>query len=281
MGDCKEQFPRFLDKMKNIKIVFVDIDGTLLNDQKQTTPKTIQAIAKLKEKGIFFGIASGRSPLAIRKMLPEWHLAGLVDIVMGFNGAQYFDFHFAKEACSHQLNGQIVKEILTVYQSFDISFGIFDGDEYHVTRDEKTTQMIVRNNHLKMVVEDLSSYTKKEVTKILVSGKKEQVDKVEAYYQSHPSHFYRCVRSTKEILEFLDPQVSKTFGIASIVKNYGYTLENVCVFGDELNDLEMIRDCGVGVLMGNGNPKLQAVADYVTGSNNEDGIAQFIEKYLL
>lgn len=267
--------------MENIKMVFVDIDGTLLNDRKQTTPKTIQAITKLKEKGILFGIASGRTPLAIKNMLPEWHLDGLVDIVMGFNGAQYFDLYLSKEESSYLLDGQVVKEILDTFQQFDVSFGIFDGEEYHATRDEPTTRMIVTNNHLKMVVEDLSGYTKKWVTKILVSGDKAEVDQVEAYYQRQPSRMYRCVRSTKEILEFLDPHISKKFGIANIVKNYGYTLDNVCVFGDELNDLEMVSDCGVGVCMGNGNPQLKAKADYVTGSNNEDGIAQFIEAYLL
>ena len=110
---------------------------------------------------------------------------------------------------------------------------------------------------------------------------KEVIDEVEKFYQDHQDSRYRGVRSTKNLFEFLEPHVSKSFGIERIAKNYGCTLENVCVFGDELNDLEMIRDCGVGVCMANGNLTVKEIANYVTGSNNEDGIAEFIDKYLV
>ncbi len=267
--------------MKEIKMILCDIDGTLLNDQKIITPKTLEAIKKVREQGILFGIATGRSPIAVSQLLKEWKVEEYTDILMGFNGSQYFDYVLDKEERTNLVDGSILKDVIEEYKQFDISFGIFDGYEFHATRDDKVSRGIATGNKLILCVDDLSTYTNTNATKMLTMGSKEVIDEVEKYYSSHLDSRYRGVRSTRDLFEILEPHVSKSFGIERIAKNHGYTLENVCVFGDELNDLEMIRDCGVGVCMENGNPIVKEIADYVTKSNNEDGIAEFIYTYIL
>ncbi len=267
--------------MDKIKIVMCDIDGTLLNDEKKVTPKTLEAIKKIRKQGILFGIATGRTPVAVKKLLSEWHLEEDVDILMGFNGSQYFDFKLGKEEKSNVLEGMIIRDIIELYKDFDLSYGIFDEEIFHATRKDEVSTMIASNNKLEMAIDNLEHYKQTTATKMLAMGKKEVIDEVEKFYQDHQDSRYRGVRSTKNLFEFLEPHVSKSFGIERIAKNYECTLENVCVFGDELNDLEMIRDCGVGVCMANGNPTVKEIANYVTGSNNEDGIAEFIDKYLI
>ena len=83
--------------MNHIKLVLVDIDGTLLNDNGIVTPKTIAAIKKLKEKHILFGIATGRTPYAVKHLIKDWKIDEYVDIIMGFNGGCYLDMRTRSE----------------------------------------------------------------------------------------------------------------------------------------------------------------------------------------
>lgn len=268
-------------KLENIKIILCDIDGTLLNSEKKVTPKTIEAIKKVREKGILFGLATGRTLAGVKKLIVTWGIKDCCDVLMGFNGGIYEDYSLNKADSHHLLDGPTIAKILDEYSKFDMNPGIFDGDKYYVLKDDEYAHQIAKNNTLEMVVDDLSKYKVEGANKILGMAKPEVINEMEEYYASHPGDGFRCVRSQKFLYEFLDPDLSKTKGIEIIANNHNLTLENVCVFGDELNDFEMIRDCGVGVCMGNGNPKVKEIANYVTASNDEDGIAKFIEEYLL
>lgn len=267
--------------MNDIRMILCDIDGTLLSDNKDITEKTINVISKLKEKNILFGIATGRSPIAVKELLDGWKIKDHVDILMGFNGAQYFDFALGKEERSHLVDGEILRDVISKYNSFDVSFGVFDNHIFHATRADQVSKMIAANNKLTMEIDDLSPYLNSQATKMLIMGQSEVIDEVEKFHAKNLDERYRGVRSTKNLFEILNPSVSKSFGIERIAQNHGFTLENVCVFGDELNDLEMIKDCGVGVCMENGNPLVKEVADYITDSNNDDGVGNFIEKYII
>ena len=116
---------------------------------------------------------------------------------------------------------------------------------------------------------------------MLALNEKEKTDTIAAFHQAHPHDDFKGVRSTPNLYEFMNPNISKSHGIETIVKAHGWSMEQVLVFGDEMNDFEMIRDCGIGVCMGNGNPQLKALADAITGSNDEDGIAQYLYQYIL
>ena len=267
--------------MKEIKMILCDIDGTLLDDQKKIPEGTIESISQLKDKGILFGIATGRSPIAVKQLLEGWKIEEYVDILMGFNGAQYLDFVLDRDDSSHLIDGAILKDVLELYKDFDVSFGIYDQYEYHATKGDELATNIAINNKIKLVVDDLSTYTNSQATKMLAMGQPDVIESIEAFYLEHQDPRYRGVKSTKNLFEFMNPNVSKSFGIAKIAENHGFTLENVCVFGDELNDFEMIRDCGVGVCMDNGNPAVKEIANYITDSNNDNGIGKFIDKYIL
>ena len=102
--------------MKDVKMILCDIDGTLLDDHRKITPATLEAISKLKEHGILFGIATGRSPIAVKQLLGDWGVEAYTDILMGFNGSQYFDYALDKEERSHLVEGSILKDIMNTYK---------------------------------------------------------------------------------------------------------------------------------------------------------------------
>ena len=270
-------------EMKEIKIVLCDLDGTLLNSEKIITPKTKEAIHKLRKQGIMFGIATGRTLAGVRKRIIEWGIQEDCDILMGFNGGMYDDYPLNRFGNAYLLTPQAVKEALEDYcAKFQITAGVFDGDIYYVQEDNQYAKKIAGNNGLAKEVSDLSKYKEEGCNKILGMADPEVIDAIEKYVKENPPQYFRGVRSQPILFEFINPELSKTKGIEIIAGNHDLTLENVLVFGDELNDFEMIRDCGVGVCMSNGNPKVKEIADYVTDySNDEDGIADFIEKHLL
>ena len=118
--------------MNNIKLVLVDIDGTLLNDEGVITPKTIAAIQKLKEKHILFGIATGRTPYAVKHLIKDWKIDEYVDIIMGFNGGCYLDMRTQNMSSCYLLDGKYIPMILNEFKEFHFNAGIYDQESFHV-----------------------------------------------------------------------------------------------------------------------------------------------------
>ena len=110
---------------------------------------------------------------------------------------------------------------------------------------------------------------------MIFMAEKEEIQKISQHYQMNSHPYYRGVQSTAILFEFLNPELSKSKGIQKLCQDLHLPLDSILTFGDELNDYEMIKDY-IGVAMGNANPQIKEVAKYITTSNNEDGIAQFL-----
>lgn len=267
--------------MKDIKMVLCDLDGTLLNSKSIITQRTIETVKKAREQGVLFGVATGRSPLAVDRLLEHWGIKPYIDILVGFNGGQYIDYKQHENKYLYSLDGCLIKDIIELYSHFDMSLCIFDQYQLHAMKKTPLIENLAKGNKFELCINSLEQFINSSAPKLLANGEKDIIDEIEAFYEKHQDPRYRGVRSTQNLFEFLNPEVSKTKGIEKVAEKYHMTLENVCVFGDELNDFEMIRDCGTGVCMDNGNPKVKEIADYITLSNDEDGVAVFIEKNIL
>ena len=122
--------------MNHIKLVLVDIDGTLLNDNGIVTPKTIAAIQKLKEKHILFGIATGRTPYAVKHLIKDWKIDEYVDIIMGFNGGCYLDMRTQNMSSCYLLDGKYIPMIFNEFKEFHFNAGIYDQESFHVLKED-------------------------------------------------------------------------------------------------------------------------------------------------
>ena len=267
--------------MEDIKIVLCDVDGTLLNSKNQVTPKTKEAIKKLKDYGILFGIATGRPVVSIEGLLPDWGIEEDVDIILGFNGGLVKDLSLNKEFQSDLLSGQYICEILKEYAPLDLGFGIFVDKKIYANKLSNQIYAISERNKFQLIICDLAKEFKdKEVFKMLAINEKDKTQEVIDYYNKiHVSPYYKGIKTSPFLFEFMDPNISKCHGIEKLALAHGCTMENICVFGDEMNDYEMIRDC-YGIAMGNGNEKVKEIAKFVTLSNDEDGIAYYLNNYI-
>lgn len=266
--------------MNDIQLVLVDIDGTLLNDQGIVTPKTNEAIKKLKDKHILFGIATGRTPFAVKYLIKNWGIEPYVDVIMGFNGGCYLDMRTQKMSSCYLLDGKYIPVILEAFQEFDFNAGIYDQESFHVLKEDSFAKEIAKKNQLPLVVDGLTPYYHKQIEKMILMAENEEIQKIRQHYNHIDHPHYRGVQSTPILFEFLNAELSKSKGIEKMCHDFNLSTDCILTFGDELNDYEMIRDY-IGVAMGNANPQIKEVAQYVTTSNNEDGIAVFLENFIL
>ncbi|MFV0395090.1 MAG: Cof-type HAD-IIB family hydrolase [Coprobacillaceae bacterium] len=268
--------------MKNkIKLIMSDIDGTLLNSKHEVTDVTKEAISKAREQGILFGIATGRALDAVTLLTPDWGIDHLVDVYMGYNGAHVIDYPLGVNEHSHMIEGKYFKEIIDHYKDLDVTMCVYVGRTLYSSRQDARSDSLTKNNKFTEEPMDMETLFLEPRSKLVIACDEEYMDTVIERSKSLNNPAYRCFRSAPTLFEYVHPEVSKSFGINKICKLHGFTIDNVLAFGDAGNDYEMIRDCGVGVCMSNGSDDTKSVADYITDSNDEDGIATFINKYLL
>lgn len=267
-------------KINNIKLVMSDIDDTLLDSNKVCSPTNAKAIKQLKEHGIKFGIASGRPCELIPRFFKEWDIEGLVDYVVGSNGAELLDVKNNKIYNFNFLSIDIIKEIERKYHDYDMSVCVYHGNELRANKAVEEYNSRLKIHKLEKKIIDFKKDISQEYPKVLGVANEDEVIKVLTNESICKTEDYRCFPSASTLLEFVNPLLSKTFGINEICKLEKISSENVMTFGDTSNDVEMLRDFN-GVCMSNGTDDAKSVAKYICGSNNESGLGKFIFEHLL
>lgn len=269
--------------MKNhpIKLVLCDLDGTLLTNEKTVTEKTRKAIRKLKNQGIRFGIATGRAYEGIKQRIVEWGIEEEVDVLIAMNGAQIYDMKEKQLHTYFKMKKEWIKEIIERFWELDINPCFYDNQCLYCRKDNEYAQKSALNNKLQVVEVEPEKFWENDRIKLLFLVEEGKMPGIEAFNAAHPSEYYRGFKSQSFLFEFVDTRVSKSYGIDQYCKMYGFTLNETCAFGDMSNDVEMLKDCGVGVCMANGSEDAKAASDVITLSNEEDGVAYYIENYIL
>lgn len=263
-----------------IKMVVCDLDGTLLYNSAKISERTKKAIQALRKSGVLFGVCSGRSAIALQKMLKIWGIDEDVDFVLGFNGAMYWDPKTNILEEDFLLTENDIPLIFEACKGYGLNYGEYQGKELLSTSNGPIPRRMAFRNRLGLCVvkkEELIRPTLKlmafgmpwRVRHWLSSDRKEKLEgKV------------RVFRSGPFLLEFVHSNLSKLEGVKKVAKKFGVELFEVVSFGDDNNDLEMIQGT-YGVAMNNGLDKVKKVACAITDSNRNDGVAKFIENYIL
>ena len=270
----------------DIRLIMTDLDGTLLTNDKKVTKRTKDAIISAKKKGILFGIATGRTLFAVERLITEWEIDDVVDVMMGMNGAQRWDFVKDYKETSDYLAGNYMIEILDKTKELDAVPVLYKDDTRELISENVTPEIEIlgRNNHYTpKKIASLKEYVKdREFEKLILCCRPDYMDTVKEFCAPLDCVNYRGFCTGELLYEFMKPIVSKSYGISKICEHYDFDIQKVMVFGDNSNDIEMIRDAGVGVCMINGSDDAKAVAKVITEySNEEDGLAKFIEDHVL
>jgi HAD-superfamily hydrolase, subfamily IIB len=266
-----------------VKAIMCDVDGTLLTSKGVVSPLTIQAIQKAREKGILFGLSTGRDVHSVKTLLKEWGIDGLVDSIVGTGGAEICDFTFHVETQSFPLDGHLIKEIVKHYEDMDVNFAIPYNGIFYTPKDDEHIQHLSTADKVPYKVVNYDEFLSEPRPKLIIICHPGDMDKVIERSQTFQNDQYKSASLiTASILyEYQDPRVSKTHGLKQVMDMHGIDMKYLCTFGDADNDYDMTLNAGIGVVMANGSEKTKSVADYITDDHDHDGIGNFINRYIL
>ncbi len=267
--------------MDKIKLIVMDMDGTLLDSDKKISSYTMDLLKRLSSDGYKLGIASGRPIIGLKRTIEALGINSYINFMTGSNGAELYDVDKGKENCFYQLEPGIIDGIINLYAPFDLNPYVYQGENCYAYKSDATIERAARNNHLGIVLCNLKEEIKTPQSKLVLSTPPEKMEQVEAFYEMHKSEYYRAFKSQADMFEFVHPELSKVYGISYYCSQHGYSIEEAAAFGDTTNDIEMLMGCGTGVCMCNGTEDAKQAADIVTKySNDENGLARELEDIL-
>ena len=258
----------------NIQLFAFDVDGTLLNSNRELPLSTLDSLRKLKEIGYKIVIASGRSPKTVR---PDGLDNDLVDYYVCNNGAFIMD-NKGNRIHKDEIDNQSLEKLINICIKNDNPIQICFEDAVHVyNRFDYVEEMIMNWVGKKGLVVDSSLTRNHHLTTQAYAGIVDLVDDINFFRNSVPELGFDMIKDNK--YDFFNKGTSKASGIKQICDLLNLDLENVMSFGDNFNDLEMIKQCKIGVAMGNGINEIKEYANYITTSSDNNGIFNALKFY--
>ena len=269
-----------------IKLIVCDIDGTLTRDGSiYPSEYTIDVLNKAHEKGIYFGVASGRDVFQLKEFINEWNLNFEPELIIGLNGSEYYDALNDIENRQYQLQPEDIKEIIDkmIEVKQDINCSIYrDNTRYLRFEDEFAILSKKRTNRANNVVENLDELWKYPCPKVMFRVTEKDMEIIEPVAIKISNDRYRACKTQSTMMEFVHADANKGVALEAFCKNNNIDLKDVVGFGDMSNDNELLLKAGIGVCMINGSDDCKKCADVITKlDNNHDGCANYIEENIL
>lgn len=265
------------------KLIALDIDGTLLNSQNIITEKTREALIRAQDAGHTLVIASGRDPIGVRPYAEILDFKNHNGLICTFNGGKVINCQTGEVLIDHSLEMDLARDILNFAKDNDMTYLIYAKDRI-ITNSEKTykiAEIAEADHNTYEVIENLEEVIDFRPNKILFSIDPADIDeKIELFDKKYDGKV-NAFKSTPFFYEIMPVGVEKGASLREMSKFLGFDIKDTIAFGDERNDLEMLEAAGVGVVMANAPDIVKEYGDYITKSNDEDGIAYYLYKFVL
>ncbi len=263
------------------KLLILDIDGTLNNSQKVITDKTKSYIKKAQNKGVSVFLASGRSSYGMRQSAEDLELSSTGGYLLSFNGGTCIDCATNTTLYKKAIDSQIAHKVFDFAKKHNLPYLTYDNDLLVCEEVTDFIKLEAKINNLTIhQVNDMKEYVNYNTPKIIIASDANVLEKIEPIAQDEFKNL-AVFRSEPFFLEFNPPNVDKGSAIISILEKLDVHIDEVIAVGDGFNDITMIETAGLGVAMGNAQDKVKEVADYITKSNDEDGVCDVIQKFIL
>ena len=275
--------------MKKIKMIGLDLDGTLLNDKKELTSHTREILTRAIDQGVTVLVATGRPVTGIPEVLRNF--SGM-RYALTSNGGRILDLQEDKILYANMLSYEMGAAILKIFGDYDTFKEIYFDGRGFVQADE----LLKVGEYLQNpAMADYIRTTRKGITSLWEKMEEmngHEMDKIHALFKNQDERL-EAKRRIMELgdlsisdsmgtnLEINAPGVNKGMGLIQLGRLLGIEREEIMACGDGNNDLMMLKEVGFGVAMANGADEVKEVADYITLSNEEDGVAAAIEKFVL
>lgn len=258
-------------------LIVLDLDGTLLTDQKTVSHKTKNTIAKARAQGHQVMIATGRPFRASKHIYKE---LDLTTPIVNFNGAYIHHPLKSNYVAKHSpIDLSTVTDIVDSLQPYNLSNIIAEVmDDMYVEQHDQHLLSILGMGNPKITTGKIREHLMDNPTSMLLHAAEHEVPTIRNYLQDTKAELidHRRWGDPYHVIEIVRTGIHKAIGLDYVSRSMQIPRERIIAFGDEDNDLEMIEYAGIGVAMGNAIDELKNISNDITLSNNEDGIAQFL-----
>jgi len=270
---------------KGIKIVALDLDGTLTNSEKKVTPLTKEAVDKAREQGIKIVLASGRPHIGIKYVADTLEVEKRGGYILSFNGGQIVDSLTGEVILQKKIDPKCFETVCETIRKFPNVYPLTYDDEGLISEDVEYKYVERESFNCgipKRQVENLYEEVKnRDIVKFMIVGEHEDLEPVREYLQEQFPDDLAVYYSESYFLEVVAPGIAKDTSLEVLINKLGFTVDELMACGDGLNDLSMLNYVGFAVAMGNSYEEVKEVADYITKSNDEDGVAYAFEQFVL
>ncbi len=259
-----------------IRLAAFDVDGTLLNSSRKITPRTLEAIRGLRDSGIYTVLVTGRSYLGVKPLYDQIEALGPI---VCFNGARVVSGHDGSDISSIVMDGKITRRAIELCRERDIHIQVFQGDEFYYEAVREEGLDYEMHTNLQGITASFDQFSDLSALKALCIAEHEKLEELAVQMRSSCGDSLYQVFSFPHYLEMMDARVSKSRGLSIVCSTLGITMDEAAAFGDGENDIDMLASAGVGVAMENAPESVKEAAGHVTCSNDQEGLAVFIEQH--
>ncbi len=267
---------------KPVKLIALDLDGTLTNSQKEITPHTMEVLMQAQEQGIRLILASGRPVYGIMPLAKQLKLDQYGGYILAFNGGRIIECKSGEVLFSKDLPADAPAKLIeqaklhgTGIVTYQDEYLITEmPDDPYINKEAFITKMTIKK------VDDFGAYVDFPVNKCILTADGERMKGIEPKVKTVFRDELSVYCSEPLFLEIMAKGSDKAESLDKLLKILNLTQEELIAFGDGMNDRSMISYAGLGVCMENGQDPVKEAADYIAPSNDEDGVAYVVE-YLM
>ena len=267
-----------------IKLIAIDMDGTLLNSKKELLEETKQYFKNFHNKNTetLLVLCTGRPETGIRPYLKDLGYLEENHYIISQNGASIYESQTGKRVMDAFVDSTAIQKWIELGKKHGISV-MGAGVDYYYSFDEDPTEWMEFD--VKLVSGKLKRIPTKESLnidfyKILLMGDEEQLNEFETFIPQEWRDEFYVVRSQKYLVEVLTKGVNKAFGLEKLAQKLNIQPSEIVAIGDAANDIEMLEYAGLAIAMGNGSEEVKAIADIVTDTNENNGVIKVIDKLI-
>lgn len=265
----------------NYRFAAADMDGTLLNDKNEITPHTVEIIRRAVSQGLIFSICTGRPIQGVERYQEQ---LGIQGPVITYNGAMILDSADGRVLYKQELEADDARLILEAGLNYDTTMCIWSDNKLYGNKlNDRIQEYSKATKVTPLLLPSIDQLLAQGITKILWYDDISKIQQIEKELRETALfHTVTFCTSKPFYLEFFSSKVSKATAIDRIGEIYGFTQAETIAIGDGFNDLSMIRHAALGAAMGNAPDRVKECADYITTrTNNQDGVAEVLKKFIL
>lgn len=265
------------------KLLVLDIDGTLTNSQKQITEFTKKTLHELQKNGVKIALASGRPTFGIVPVAKELKLEKYGGFIISFNGGRIEECKTGKVIYEKVMPLHMVRKLNRLSKENKVSILTYQDkyliteapDDIYIQKESMINQMRIKK------VDSFVDYVNFPVTKCLMVGEGDYLAKVEQKVKNAIGGELNIYRSEPFFLEIMPQQIDKAVSLMKLADYLNITKQEMVACGDGFNDQTMIEYAGFGVAMQNAQGVVKKAADYIAPSNDSDGVAFVVNRFML